>query len=102
MDSHDELSFLTAFGQELCGALSPPVLDDLIVPQDAFEVWIRAFGTRPTPEALASLTDTEVERLHAACVGNFECPDITESQVRLAHARTLWRWPGRDLSVFSV
>ena len=101
MGSHDELDFLTAFGEELCGALSPPVPFDLIVPQDAFEVWVRAFGTDPTPEALATLTDAEVERLHSACAKYFECLDITESQVRLTLTRTLWRWPGRDLSVFS-
>jgi hypothetical protein len=91
MDEQSFADFLTALGEEFATALSPPV--DLIVPQDGYEVWLRAFGTRPTPAALAALTSPDVERLRAACASLFECPDVSIEQVTLAVRRTLARWP---------
>jgi hypothetical protein len=66
---------------------------DLIVPQDGYEVWLRAFGAEPSPAALASLTEQQVEQLRAACAGYFECPVVSSAQVRLALSRVLVRWP---------
>lgn len=93
MDEASELDFVSALGEEFSGALSPPVPGDMIVPQDAYEVWRRVFRTEPRPDALAALTDADVERLRAACVDYFECPAVSEAHVRLAVCRTLARWP---------
>lgn len=94
--SAPELDFLWAFGEELCRALSPPVPDDLIVPHDGYEVWRRAFGTEPSPVALAALDIAGLEQLRAACVGYFECPLVSTAALRLAVYRTLGRWPARQ------
>jgi hypothetical protein len=88
-----KFDFIAALGQEFCEVLSPPVLSDLIVPQDGFEVWRRAFGTDPSPAALAELTDADIKRLLAVCIAYFECPSLSETHVRLAVSRTLARWP---------
>jgi hypothetical protein len=93
MDEATELDFLTALGEEICWALSPPVSEDLIVPHDGYEVWLRAFGTKPNPDALAALTEAGVEQLRASCAAYFECPAVSAAQVRLAVSRTLARWP---------
>jgi hypothetical protein len=82
-----------ALGQEFREVLSPPVPSDLIVPQDGFEVWRRAFGTDPNPAALAELTDADIKRLLAVCIAYFECPSLSETHVRLAASPTLARWP---------
>jgi hypothetical protein len=93
VDETSNLNFLTALGQEFCWALSPPVPDDLIVPQDGYEVWRRAFGADPSPAALAALTESQLEQLRAVCAGYFECPAVSAAQVQLAISRTLARWP---------
>jgi hypothetical protein len=91
-----DLDFLTALGEEFCEALSPPVPDDMIVPQDGYEVWRRAFGADPTPAALFALDAVGVERLQAECVRYFECLAVSTSAVRTAVSRTLARWPAPD------
>lgn len=88
--------FLIALGQEFCDALSPPVPEDLIVPQDACEVWIRAFGRPPRPGLLASLSDAQLSLLRGACERYFECPSISVQHIRSAVSRTLARWPAAD------
>lgn len=93
MSEASELDFLSALGEEFCGALSPPGPDDLITPHDGYEVWRRAFGTDPTPAALAGLTESQIEHLRAVCAGYFECPEVSNVQVRLWLSRTLTRWP---------
>lgn len=93
MDEASKLDFLSAFGEEFCWALSPPVPFDVIVPQDAYEVWRRVFGADPTPSALKALTEPQVEQLQAGCALYFECPSLSAPQVRLAVSRTLARWP---------
>jgi hypothetical protein len=87
--------FLLAFGQEVCWALSPPVPFDRIVPQDGFEVWLRAFGEAPSAETLMSLSEAQLEHLRSECEHYFECPTISTDQLRCAIARTLTRWPAR-------
>jgi hypothetical protein len=84
--------FLIALGQEFCEALSPPVPEDLIVPQDAYEVWLRVFGQTPSPALLASLSDAGLSRLRDECQRYFECPSISGQQVRSFVAHTLVRW----------
>ncbi len=83
--------FLIALGQEFCEALSPPVPGGLIMPQDAYEVWLRAFGQPPSPGRLASLTETQLSRLREECGRYFECPSISAQAVQLAVTRTLLR-----------
>jgi len=96
MPEDSSSDFLIALGQEFCEALSPPVPEDLIVPQDAYEVWIRAFGRPPSPGLLASLSDAQLSRLREECERYFECPSICVEHVRSAVARTLVRWPAAD------
>jgi hypothetical protein len=91
-----DLDFLIAFGQEFSAALAPPVPKGMIVPQDAYEVWLKAFGADPSPEALAALTDAAVEQLRTACACYFECPALSQEQVRRAVSRTLARWPAES------
>jgi hypothetical protein len=93
LDDHSELDFIAAFGQEFCEALSPPVPHDVIVPQDGFEVWRRAFGIDPSPVALAELTEADAKRLLAVCIEYFDCPSVCETHIRLAASRTRARWP---------
>jgi hypothetical protein len=93
VDEASKLDFLSALGEEFCGALSPPVPGDLITPQDGYEVWLRAFGADPSPAALAALTESQVQQLRAASAKWFECPTVSAAQVRLAVSRTLARWP---------
>lgn len=88
-----DLDFLAALGQEFCTALSPPVPDDIIVPQDGYEVWRKAFGAEPSPESLAALTDAEMEQLRTACALYFECPELSVENLRTAISSTLARWP---------
>jgi len=88
-------------GEEFCGALSPPVQDDLIVPQDGYEVWQKAFGTVPSPASLVALNTDGVEQLRAACAEYFECPEVSAMAVRQALARTLARWPSDAEQVFA-
>jgi hypothetical protein len=95
-DEHSELDFIAAFGQEFCEALSPPVPHDLIVPQDGFEVWRRAFGVDPSPVALAELAEADVKRLLAVCIEYFDCPSVSEAHIRSAAARILARWPAKS------
>jgi hypothetical protein len=85
--------FFIALGQEFCEALSPPVPEDLIVPQDAYEVWIRAFGRPPSPGLLVDLSDDQLSRLREECERYFECPSISVGHLRSAVTRTLVRWP---------
>lgn len=91
-----DLDFLSALGDEFCEALSPPVQDDMITPQDAREVWLLAFGAEPLPAALAALDADGAERLRAACAEYFECAAVSAESIRLAVSRTLSRWPASD------
>lgn len=95
MDEAQKLDFLSALGEEFCEALSPPVPADLIVPQDGYEVWSRAFKDDPSPATLSALTEPQVEQFRAACASYFECPAVSAAQVRLAVSRNLARWPVR-------
>jgi len=95
MGEASKLDFLLALGEEVCGALSPPVPENLIVPQDGYGTWRQAFGSDPSPEALAALGEPELEQLRAVCAGYFECPEVSVEHIRLAVSRTLARWPAR-------
>ena len=88
--------FLAALGQEFCEALSPPISWGRIVPQDAYEVWLRTFRQRPNPELLAQLSDAQRSHLRDECERYFECPAISVEHIRTAVARTLARWPVTD------
>jgi hypothetical protein len=93
MNAQQFCDFLMALGQEFCGALSPPVPENLITPQDAYEVWLATFRQEPSPERLASLSRPELSRLRDECERYFECPLISIEQTRSAITRTLARWP---------
>lgn len=96
MTDHAPHDFLIALGQEFCWALSPPVAEGLIVPQDAYEVWLRAFGQPPSPEQLARLSGAQQSHLRDECARYFECPAISVEHVRTAVVRTLARWPATE------
>jgi hypothetical protein len=85
--------FVSALGEEFTGAMCPLVEGGLIVPQDGYEVWRRAFNADPSPVALASLTAPAVEHLRAVCAGYCECPDVSTEHVSRWISRTLVRWP---------
>ena len=87
MDETSNLNFLTALGQEFCWALSPPVADDLILPQDGYEVWRRAFGTDPSWLASPSRRWSTFGPF-APATSSAQRP-----QVQLAVSRILARWP---------
>ena len=88
--------FLAALGQEFCHALSPPVPEALIVPQDAYEVWLRAFGDAPSPERLAHLSGPQLSHLRDECERYFECQFISTKHVQTAIACVLARWPATN------
>lgn len=96
MNGQPPLDFLAALGEEFCDALSPPVPEDLIVPQDAYEVWLRAFGQPPNPELLTCLLGPQLAQLRDECEQYFECQSISLEHIRTAIARTLARWPANN------
>ena len=93
MSDQQRLDFLSAFGEEFCDSLSSTVGMDNIVPQDSYEVILRASGTEPSPEMLSSLSESQVELIRAECARYFECQGITTEQIRIAVSRTLARYP---------
>jgi hypothetical protein len=88
----DILGFLTAFGEEFCEALSPPVSQDAICPNDAYELWARAFGAAPTFGSLAAISKPELQRMRDECERYFECPELRIEHLAVAIAMTLQRW----------
>jgi hypothetical protein len=93
MDEQDFIYSLSALGEEFCESLSPVVRFDNIVPQDSYEVFLRAFATTPNPQLLASLSETQLEQLRASCEEYFKCHEITIDHMRSIVSRTLSRWP---------
>jgi hypothetical protein len=93
MTKQELLDFLGALGEEFCEAISPPVGDAMICPQDGYEVWLRAFGEPPSPTGLAQLSNSQLTHLRAECERYFECPGIRTEHVQQAVRRTLARWP---------
>ena len=96
MDEQQFLDFLSAWGEELCTALSPLIDWESITPQEAYEVFVRAFGQDPSPRLLASFTTAQMEQLRATCESYFGVNTISAYHVRDAIARTLLRWPVDD------
>jgi hypothetical protein len=88
--------FMSALGEEFCEALSPVVGFSAIAPNDAYELFIRAFATDPSPHFLASLSDSQLELLRVECEKYFERKGFTVDQLRKAVRRTLWRWPSNS------
>ena len=91
MNNTPHLDFITAFGQEFCAAHTSH--EDLITPQDAYEVWKRAFNSEPTPTLLAAITEAQLKLLHTVCVSYFECNVVSLNTIRTAISQTLKRWP---------
>ena len=61
-------------------------------PASSKEVWRRAFGDEPSPEALAALDEAGIEHLRVTSASYFECQELSEANVRVAVSRTLARW----------
>jgi len=93
VDEQQFIDFLSAFGESFCESLGPAVGWDKIVPQDAYEVFLRVLNQDPSPRLLASLSESQLEQLRADCERYFECAGIDIAQVREVIARTLARWP---------
>jgi hypothetical protein len=93
MTEQSFIDFLSALGEEFCQALSSTDTEDQPVPQDAYEVWLRAFGSAPSPERLSLLSDLQIEQLRVACEEYFDGRTVSIEQVRKVIARTLVRWP---------
>jgi hypothetical protein len=96
MNEHDFNGFLIALGQEFCESLSAIAGSEDIVPQDANEVFLRTFGQNPSPQLLATLSESELEQWRAGWEMYFECRGISVDQMRRAVAQTLARWPATD------
>ena len=92
MDEQDFINFLSALGEEFCEALSPVVGWDKVVPQDGYEVFYRALNQKPSPQLLASLSESGLEQLRASCGEYLQCQNITVGHMRLVVSRTLARW----------
>jgi hypothetical protein len=93
MTEQDFRDFLVALGQEFCGALAAVHGAEEIVPQDAYEVFRKAFDVSPDPQFLASLSEAQLEQLRTAFEDYLECREILVEQLRKAVTRTLARWP---------
>ena len=92
MSENDYNGFLIALGEEFSTALQIDRELD-ICSQDAYEVWLRAFGQRPTPKALACLDSVGLERLRTEFQTYLEIAGLTVDRIEQAVARTLFRWP---------
>jgi hypothetical protein len=93
MDETQLLDFLSALGEEFYEALGPAIGWENIVPHDGYEVFLRVFKQKPSPQLLASLSDSQVQQLCAGCKEYFACEAVGIEQVRTAFTRTLARWP---------
>src|SRR4029079_4141115 len=89
MNDKNYLDFLSALGEEFCETLTPILGFGSIIPQDAFEVFIRAFDTAPQPLFLAALSEFQLEQLRVACEQYFEHRGIPIDHLRQAIGRTL-------------
>ena len=93
MDEQEYLDFLSALGEEFCEALCHATGQGGIVPQDGYEVCYRVFEREPDPQMLASLTDSDLEKLRAGCEEYLGRQGVTLDQIRSFVSGTLARWP---------
>jgi len=96
MNVNEFNGFLMALGQEFCESLNEIVGFENIVPHDAYEAFRRTFGRDPSPQLLATLSESELEQWRAQSEKYFECRGISVDQLRRTIARTLARWPATD------
>jgi hypothetical protein len=66
MNEQEYLDFLIAWGEEFAGAMWEDARIEASS-QDAYEVFVEAFGEKPTPQALASLSEQQLEKLRQTC-----------------------------------
>ncbi len=86
MTEQDRDELLCALGEELCGALSPPLEFSAICPQDGIDVCSRVLGDDITPRVLASLTEDDLEYQLDSVKNHFKAinPELTIEMVVVA------------------
>ena len=87
------IDFLTSLGRVTCEVLGPVVGEDLIVPQDGYEIFIAACGKRFDSGTLHSLEQPQIETIRNKARTYFECEAVESEHVRAIIDRTLWHWP---------
>jgi hypothetical protein len=90
MNEQQRLDFLAAFGDEFCDGWEG--LTNL-VPQDAYEVFLRVFRQEPSPQLLRSLSDGQLEQFRVGAERYLEREGLTIEQIRGIIFRTLSRHP---------
>jgi len=92
-----DIDFLSALGEEYCGIIGAAVGLE-VVPQDGYEIFMRAFGTDGlTPERLhsAQASMRDLIMLRDAANSYHECSGISTGHIQDILRRVLWRWPPR-------
>ncbi len=100
MKEQEYLDFLTVWGEQFASVMMEDVGAKGVAPQDAYEVFVEAFNKEPTPEALASLSEQELEVLRVKCEKVLDHAPIPAMILREAISRTLVGWPTGKISRF--
>ena len=91
MNDQDYLDFLTIWGGQFCVSMRA-IGVTAVAPHDAYEAFLEAFLKEPTPELLASISETELEAFRIQCEKVLDHAPIPSAGVREAISLTLWRW----------
>lgn len=93
--AYHELDFFITLGREFCEVLEELEPDLEACGQDAYEVFADVLEN-PSPEALQSLTDSQVEQLRDTCEDFLELDGVTTAHIRAIVHRTLSQWTDND------
>ncbi len=93
MKQQDYLDFLTVWGEQFASVMLEDAGAKEVASQDAYEVFVEAFRKEPTPEALASLSDQELEMLRIQCEMVLDHAPIPTTCLRKAISLTAKAWP---------
>ena len=96
--AHDprQSDFLSALGEELAEAVSPPVPFEDASPHECCEAARGVLGPEAAPQVLAALDEDGLRCLADALGAWFEVEPPALPRVRRAVERTLARWPPED------
>ena len=96
--AHDprQSDFLSALGEELAEAVSPPVPFEDVSPHERCEAVRDVLGPEAAPPVLAALSEDGLRRPACALGSWFEVEPPTLPTVRHAVERTLARWSAGD------
>ncbi|MEZ6139552.1 MAG: hypothetical protein R3B84_03180 [Zavarzinella sp.] len=91
-DSHF-LDLLNTLGRETCEVLSPIVGEDVVEPNDGYELFSAICGREFDSAKLDSLTAADFEAICENARDHFECDSIELYHIREIASKTIDHWP---------